>query len=80
MEITDIEQKKERRLKRNEGIRELWNNIKCNIRITGVPEGEERERKGQKKIFKEIVAEKFSNMGMESPTQVRSGHNEYQIE
>ena len=37
-------QNKEKRKKRNEdSIRDLWENIKCyNIRITGVPEGEER--------------------------------------
>ena len=45
MEITDAEQKRERRLKTNEeSLRELWDNIKrINIRIIGVPEGEERE-------------------------------------
>ena len=54
VEITDVEQKREKRLKRNEdSLRELWDNIKCtNICITGVPEGEERE-KVTEKIFKE---------------------------
>ena len=43
VEITDVEQKREKRLKTNEErLRELWDNIKrTNIRITGVPEGEE---------------------------------------
>lgn len=52
MEIMDAEQKREKRLKKNEeSLRELWNNIKCtNNCITGVPEGEERE-KGTEKIF-----------------------------
>ena len=52
MEITDVEQKREKRLKRNEdSLRELWDNIKhTNIQITGVPEGE--ERKGQKNFLK----------------------------
>ena len=46
VEITDAEQKRER-LKTNESLRELWDNIKCtNIHIKGVPEGE--ERKGQR--------------------------------
>ena len=46
MEITDAEQKGEKRLKRNEdSLRELWNNFKCtNIHIIGVPEGEEKEK------------------------------------
>ena len=45
MEITDVEQKREKRLKTNEeSLRELWDNIKrTNIRIIGVPEGEERK-------------------------------------
>ena len=53
VEITDAEQKREKRLKTNEeSLRELWDNVKhTNIRIIGVPEGEERER-GQKKYSK----------------------------
>ena len=53
VEIMDAEQKREKRLKKNEeSLRELWNNIKCtNNCITGVPE-EKRERRGQKKYSK----------------------------
>ena len=52
VEITDAEQKRERRLKTNEeSRRELWDNVKCtNIRIIGLPEGEEREKGTKKKI------------------------------
>ena len=52
MEITDAEQKREKRVKRNEdSLRELLNNVKCtNIRIIGVPKEGERE-KGPEKIF-----------------------------
>ena len=44
MEITDAEQKREKRSKRNEeSLRELWDNVKrTNIHIIRVPE-EERE-------------------------------------
>ena len=53
VEITDAEQKREKRLKRNEeSLRELWDNVKrTNIHITGVPEGEreETEKKYSKK-------------------------------
>ena len=50
MEIPDAEQK-EKRLKRNDTLRELWENVKCtHIRIIGVPKGE--ERRGQKKYSK----------------------------
>ena len=46
-------------------------NIKeTNIRIIGVPEGEERE-KGLKKIFEEIIVEDFPNMGKEIATHVQ---------
>ena len=49
--------RKEKRLKTNEeSLREFWDNVKrTNIRIIGVPEGEERE-KGAEKIFQEIIA------------------------
>ena len=49
----------------------LWENIKSNnIRIIGVPEGEERE-KGPEKIFEEITVENFPNMGKEIAIQVQ---------
>ena len=72
VEITDAEQKREKRLKRNEeSLRELWDNVKrSNIRIIGVPEGQERE-KGTEKIFQEIIAEKFPHMGKEPLTQIQ---------
>ena len=59
-------------MKRNEdSLRDLWDNIKRNnIRIIGVPEGEERE-KGPEKIFEEIILENFPNMGKEIATQVQ---------
>ena len=52
-------------------VRDLWDNIKPNnIRIIGVPEGEERE-KGPEKIFEEIIVGNFPNMGKEITTQVQ---------
>ena len=71
-EIKDAEQKREKRLKTNEeSLRELWDNMKrTNIRIIRVPEGEERE-KGTEKIFQEIIAENFPNMGKEPLTQIQ---------
>ena len=72
VDFTAAEQTKEKRMKRNEdSLRDLWDNIKCNnIRIIGVPEGEERE-KGPEKIFKEIIVKNFPNMGQEIATQVQ---------
>ena len=56
-----------------DSLRDLWDNIKCNnIHITGVPEGEERE-KGPEKIFEEIIGENVHNMGKEIATQVQIG-------
>ena len=70
VEITAMEQNKEKRMKRNEdSLRDLCNNVKCtNIHIKGVPEEEEKE-KGPEKIFEEIIAEKFPNMGKKTITQ-----------
>ena len=70
VKFTAMEQNKEKRMKRNEdSLRDLWDNIKCNnVRIIGVPEGEE---KGPKKIFEEIIVENFPNMGKEIATQVQ---------
>ena len=71
MKILDAEVKRDKRLKRNEAsLRELWDNVKrTNICIIGVPEGEERE-KGTEKIFQEVIAENFPNMGKEPLTQI----------
>ena len=67
VDITDIEQKREKTLKRNEdSLRELWDTIKhTNIHIAGVTEGGEREKQTEQ-IFEEIIVENFANMGKES--------------
>ena len=72
VEITDAEQKRENKIEKNEeSLRELWDNVKyTNIRIIGVPEGEEREKRTEK-IPKEIIAENFPNMGKEPLTQIQ---------
>ena len=64
--------KKEKRIKRNEeNLRDLWDNVKCpNVRITGVPE-EEDKKKGHEKILEEIRVENFPKMGKEIATQVQ---------
>ena len=60
---------KEKRVKRNENnLRDLWDYVKCpNIRITGVPE-EEDKKKGHEKILEEIIVENFPKMGKEIAT------------
>ena len=71
VEITAMEQNKEKRMKKNEdSLRDLWDNIKHNnIWIVGVTE-EEVKKKGTEKIFEEIIVENFPNMGKEIATQV----------
>ena len=51
VEITDAEQKREKRLKTNEeSLRELWDNVnRTNIHIIRLP-GEEREKGNEKNI------------------------------
>ena len=63
-------------MKRNEdSLTDLWD-MKCtDMRIIGVPEGKERE-KGPEKIFEEIIAEKFPNMGKEIISQVQEFHTQ----
>ena len=54
-----------------DSLRNHWDNIKhTNIRIIGVPE-EEEKKKGTEKIFKEIIAENFPNMGKEIVNKVQ---------
>ena len=67
-----LEDQKEKRIKKNEdSIRDLWDHIKhTNIRIIGVPEGEERE-KGTENLFEERMAENFPNLAQETDIQVQ---------
>ena len=55
MEITTAEQNKEKRMKRIEdSLRDPWDDIKhTNIRLTGVPE-EEEKKKGLRKYLKRL--------------------------
>ena len=73
VEITAVEQNREKRMKKKneDSLRNLWDNIKTtNICIIGVPKGEERE-KGPEKIFEEIIAENFPNVGKEIVNQIQ---------
>ena len=64
--------KKKKRIKRNEdNLRDLWDNVKHpNIRITGVPE-EEDKKKSREKLLEEIIVENFPKMEMEIATHVQ---------
>ena len=60
VEITSEEQNKVKRMERTEeSLRDLWDKIKhTNIWIIGIPE-EEEKKKGNEKIFEEIIVEIF---------------------
>ena len=75
VEINAAKQNIGKRMKTNEdNLRDLWDNIKCtNMCIIGVPEGE--KEKGPEKIFEEITAENFPNMGKEIVNQSSPGHD-----
>ena len=60
--ITQAEEQEEKRMKRNEErLRDLWDtNMQNNISITGVPEGEEKER--TESLFEEIMTAVSPNL------------------
>ena len=72
VEITSEEQNKVKRMKRTkDSLSDLWNNITyTNIRITGVPE-EEEKKKGYEKNFEEIIVENSPNMEKEIVDRVQ---------
>ena len=72
VEINESERKREKRIKRNEdNLKDFQDNIKrSNIRITGVPE-EEDKKKDHEKILEEIIVENFPKMRKEIITQVQ---------
>ena len=68
--IAEKDQNKEKRTKRNEILRHIYDNIKCtNIQIIGVLE--EKRMKGYEKIFEEIIDKNFHTMGKETITHVQ---------
>ena len=55
---------KKQEFKKEEWLRNLWNNFKCsNIQIIGVPEGEEEEQEQEiKNLFEQKMKETFPNL------------------
>lgn len=61
--MQSIEQKEKRMIRNEQNLQDLWCNIKKNnVLIIGVPEGVENE-KVIESLFKEIMTEKFPNLG-----------------
>ena len=68
---TQVEQLHAKRLKIYEGgLRELQDDMKCNIWIIGIPEGEEKEQ-GIETLFENIMTENFPNLERGKATQVQ---------
>ena len=68
---TQKEKEKEKRLRKNEeGLGEMQDNMKCNnIRIIGIPEGEEDQ--GIENLFEKVMMENFPNLMTEKVTQIQ---------
>ena len=66
------QEEKENRLRKNEEvIREMQENMKRNnIRIIGIPEGEEEEQ-GIENLFEKVMMENFLNVRREKVTQIQ---------
>ena len=78
---TQKEQEKEKRLRKNEeGLREMQDNMKRNnVRIIGIPEGEEDEQ-GIESLFEKVLMENFPNLIREKVTQIQETQSPKQEE
>ena len=78
---TQKEQEKEKRLRKNEeGLREMQDNMKYNnIRIIGIPEGEEEEQ-GIENPFEKVMMENFPNLMTERVTKIQETQSPKQEE
>ena len=69
-------EKTKRNFLNEDSLRDLWDNMKCtNIRIIGIPEGEERQRKGLRKYLKRVT-ESILNLGKETFIQVQEAESQ----
>ena len=68
---TQPEQNEQTRIQKNEErLRKLWDNCqRSNVRIIGVPEGEEEEQQIEK-LFEKIMKENFPSLAKEINTQL----------
>ena len=65
-----MSKKRKRGSEREEGLREMQDNMKHgNIHIIGIPEGEEKEH-GIENLFEKVMMENFPNLRREKVTQI----------
>ena len=64
MEITQLKQQEENRIKKNEySLRYLWENIKeTNIHVIGIPNGEEKKKRTENLFEEWLMAENSSTI------------------
>ena len=71
MENNESEKKRETKAKDHEIIiRELSDSLQRNVRIIGVPEDEEREKKVEN-LCEQIIAENFPNLGKDADIKIQ---------
>lgn len=64
MEITHAELKREKRNKRNNNLKDLWDNVMhTGMHIAEIPEGEWEKEKEAENIVEDIIGENLSNLG-----------------
>ena len=78
---TQNAKEKEKRLRNNEeGLREMQNNMKHNnIRIIGIPEGEDKQQRIEN-LFEKVMVENFPNLMREKATQIQESQSPNQEE
>ena len=73
VEVTATEQNIEKRMKKNEhSLRNLWTTLNT---PTFTLEGSQKKKEGPEKIFQEIIAENFPNIGKELVNQVQEAQS-----
>ena len=75
VDLTHWELQKGRRTKESEdNLGNLWSNLRTNIHVTGLPEGDRREE-GAEELFEEIMPENFPNLGKETDMQIQEAES-----
>ena len=75
LESNQAEQQREENIKNENRLRKHSNTKKCtNISVTGITEGEEREKRAEN-LFEEIIAKNFLNLGKETENHTQEAQS-----